>query len=143
MSRVHIRACSNIVLVSEPWKTLGETIDFQTGISRKQAFVCITKDGPVGFVIFTPDPVFARGGYLRAIGVLPAARRQGIGKKLLSFAEMLTARRSQYIFLCVSSFNRQGQSFYKNMGYRKAGTLRGLISPASSEYIYWKKLNSD
>lgn len=140
MSLAHIKACDSIIAVSDPWKRLNERIDFLKYITLKQAYVCIAERDPVGFIIFTPEPVFARGGYLRALGVIPSMRGQGIGKKLLFFAEKETARRSQNFFLCVSAFNRKAQAFYKQQGYVKAGKLVDLIVPGASEYIYWKRL---
>jgi len=144
MTSAHRRACNDIVSVSEPWKTLGEGVDFKTYIALKQAYVCTVsyagKREVAGFVIFTADPVFARGGYLRAIGVAPAMRRHGIGGKLLAFMESMIARRCENIFLCVSSFNRSAQSFYSKLGYKRAGALPGLLMPGRSEYIYWKRL---
>ena len=144
MTSAHRRACDDIVGVSEPWVTLGERVDFKAYIALKQAYVCIVstagKTEVAGFVIFTADPVFARGGYLRAIGVAPAMRRHGIGRKLLAFMENTIARRCDNIFLCVSSFNRPAQTFYRKLGYQRAGTLPGLLVPGESEYIYWKRL---
>ena len=142
MTREQIPECRAITDVSEPWKTLREGIDFKTYIARKQAYVCTQGAKAAGFIIFTPEPVFARGGYLRAIGVSPSMRGQGIGRRLLAFAEKRTARTAQNFFLCVSSFNRRGQRFYERLGYARAGKLPGLISPGISEYIYWKKLDS-
>jgi len=140
MRRAHIRACTSITEASEPWKTLNERIDFKKYILLKQAYVCMAGVVPAGFIIFTPEPVFARGGYLRAIGVSNSERRHGIGRKLLTFAEQETARRSQYLYLCVSDFNRAAQAFYRDRGYARAGKLTGLIVAGSSEYIYWKRL---
>ncbi len=140
----HRGACNDIVSVSEPWVTLGEQVDFKAYITLKQAHVCTrSTDGKkevVGFVIFTTDPVFARGGYLRAIGVAQAMRRHGIGRKLLAFAESMIVRRCDNIFLCVSSFNRPAQSFYRKLGYRRVGKLPGFLVQGKSEYIYWKRL---
>ncbi len=144
MTSAHREACNDIVSLSEPWETLGEQVDFQAYITLKQAHVCTMltagKTEVAGFVIFTAEPVFARGGYLRAIGVAPGMRRHGIGRKLLAFTERMIARRCDNIFLCVSSFNRPAQSFYRKLGYRRAGKLPGLLVPGESEYIYWKRL---
>jgi ribosomal-protein-alanine N-acetyltransferase len=142
MRRSHIPVCNAITAASEPWKTLNERVDFLKYLLLKQAYVCVIGDAPAGFVLFTPEPVFARGGYVRAIGVDPLMRRQGIGGNLLAFAESRIARRSPNIFLCVSSFNRGGQAFYKGRGYTRVGKLPGLIVPDASEYIFWKKLKS-
>jgi ribosomal protein S18 acetylase RimI-like enzyme len=144
MKRCHIKACDDIVAASEPWKTLREKVDFGQAITRGQAYACIRRRSGTfevaGFIIFTAEPVFARGGYLRAVGVAPSLRGQGIGSKLLAFAERAVSRQATYFYLCVSSFNRKGQTFYKNRGYAKVGTLPGLASPDTSEYIYWKRL---
>lgn len=142
MKRRHIRACDAITGASDPWKRLNERIDFEKYIALKQASVSVEGDAATGFVVFTPEPVFARGGYLRALGVAPSMRRQGIGSKLLAFAEKETARCSQYLYLCVSSFNRQGQAFYKEQGYTRVGKLPGLIVPGASEFLFWKKLKN-
>ncbi len=140
----HIPACNAIVAASEPWMRLGEHINFRPFLSSNttntEAHVCLADGEPVGFILFIREPVFARGGYLKAIGVSPHYRGRGIGKRLLSFAEKQTARRAVNFFLCVSSFNRGAQAFYKKHGYRRAGILPGLITPGASEYIYWKRL---
>ncbi len=145
MTRFHIKACDAIVAASEPWKTLGERFDFATALSRKvlpynRAYVCIVENKVAGFVIFSPQPVFARGGYIRSIGVAPSLRRLGIGVKLLSFAEKIISGLSPNVYLCVSSFNRKAQAFYKDAGYTMVGKLLDLDLPGASEYIYWKRL---
>ena len=140
MTRSHIPACADIVAVSEPWKTLRERVDFPTFIGKKQAYVAVIAGAVAGFVVFSPEPVFARGGYLRAIAVAPAIRGSGVGSKLLSFAERMTAAQAQNLYLCVSSFNKEGQAFYRKSGFTKAGKLDGLVRKGAAEYIYWKKL---
>jgi ribosomal protein S18 acetylase RimI-like enzyme len=140
MTRAHIPACNEIVATSEPWKTLRERVDFLPSIKRKQAFVAMIEGAVAGFVVFTPEPVFARGGYLRAIAVAPAIRGFGFGRKLLAFAEGTTTKQAPNFYLCVSSFNKEGQAFYRKSGYKKVGKLDGLIRKGAAEYIYWKKL---
>jgi len=144
MKRGHIKACDDIVAASEPWKTLREKVDFRHAINRGQAYACIRSTSGAsevaGFILFAAEPVFARGGYLRAIGVAPSLRGQGIGSRLMAFAEKAVSRQAQNVYLCVSSFNRMGQAFYKKRGYTRVGTLPGLTSPDASEYIYWKRL---
>jgi ribosomal protein S18 acetylase RimI-like enzyme len=145
MTRAHVRACEEIVSASDPWKRLGERVDFTQALSRKpfsgEAYVCAVDGRAAGFIVFTPEPVFARGGYLRAIGVAPGMQRRGIGGKLLSFAEKAVSRRAPHFYLCVSSFNRKAQAFYAQQGYRRIGKIPGLLVPGASEYIYWKRLS--
>ena len=140
MTRVHIPACAEIVASSEPWKTLREGVDFLPSIKRKHAFVAVIEGSVAGFVIFTPEPVFARGGYLRAIGVASAVRGFGVGGLLMAFAERTTAKKAPNFFLCVSSFNKPAQAFYRKCGYKKVGKIDGLIRKGASEEIYWKPL---
>jgi ribosomal protein S18 acetylase RimI-like enzyme len=140
MTRSHRKTCARIVALSEPWKTLRESIDFSKSFAFDGSYVCLHEGKIAGFIIFTPEPVFARGGYIRAVAVAPAMRRQGIGKKLLAFAEAIIARRSPNAYLCVSSFNRRGQMFYRSLGYTRVGRLPDLITRGASEYIYWKRL---
>ena len=140
MTRSHAAACGKIVAASEPWKTLREGISFGTFNRSGQAFVYLIDKVVAGFVVFTPEPVFARGGYLRAIAVSPRLTGQGIGSELLDFAERMTARKAPNLYLCVSSFNKAGQAFYRKSGYKKVGKLDGLIRKNAAEYIYWKKL---
>ncbi|MDA8099343.1 MAG: GNAT family N-acetyltransferase [Nitrospiraceae bacterium] len=140
MKRSHLPDCAKIVASSEPWLTLREGIDFAPSMKRKEAFVCIAGGSVAGFVVFAAGPAFARGGYLRAIGVAPARRKQGIGRKLLRFAETNTALTSPHLFLCVSAFNRQAQSFYRKCGYARVGRIDGLIRENVAEYIFWKRL---
>ena len=141
MKRTHIRTCNVITASSEPWKTLDERIDFSKYITLKQAFVCMNDGEPAGFIIFTPEPVFARGGYIRAVGVASRIRGHGIGSKLLASAERVMARTCANSYLCVSSFNRRAAAFYKANGYIRVGKLPGLIKPGAAEYIYWKRLS--
>ncbi len=141
MKKYHIPACSRIASSSEPWLSLRENVDFARYITRKEAHACMVGNEPAGFIIFTPHPVFARGGYLRALGVASAMRRRGIGKKLMAFAERTTARHAGNFFLCVSSFNRKAQSFYRALGYTKVGRIPELIMTGVSEYIFWKRLS--
>jgi len=140
MTRGHIPACNDIVSSSDPWKTLQERVDFMPFVRKKQAYVAMVEGAVAGFVVFTPEPVFARGGYLRALAVAPAIRRSGIGRNLLGFAEKTTAKQAINFYLCVSSFNREGQIFYRKRGYTKVGKVDGLIRRGASEYIYWKRL---
>jgi len=146
MKRGHIKACEDIVASSEPWKTLREKVDFDRAITLKQAYACILQRSGTtevaGFILFTTEPVFARGGYLRALGVAPPLRGQGIGGKLMTFAERAVSRQAAFFYLCVSSFNRKGQAFYRKRGYTRVGTLPGLAAPDAAEYIYWKRLKS-
>lgn len=144
LRRADIPACERIVAQSEPWKTLGLGVDFEALLAHQrlslEAHVCASGKDVLGFVVFTPYPVFARGGYLRAIAVHPQLRERGIGRKLLSLAEKKTSSFSRNLYLCVSSFNRKAKAFYVKRGYERVGCIPGLVIPRASELIYRKRL---
>lgn len=140
MTRSHIPACEDIVRTSDPWKTYRVGIDFKSAVKLKQAHVLTIADAVAGFVLFNPDPVFARGGYLRALAVAPAIRGFGVGQTLLGFAEKATAKKSPNLYLCVSSFNREGQRFYRKCGYAKVGKIDDLVRKGFAEHIMMKRL---
>ncbi len=140
MTRAHIPVCAGIVAASEPWKTLRRGLDFADAVKRKRAHVAVARGAVAGFIVFDPGPVFARGGYLRAIGVAPESRGAGVGRKLLSFAERTTAKKAPNLYLCVSSFNRGAQAFYRKCGFTKVGKLDDLIRKGFAEFIYRKRL---
>jgi ribosomal protein S18 acetylase RimI-like enzyme len=140
MKRTHISACQKIVRSSEPWRTLKESIDFPLFIAAKQAIVCLSEDKILGFAIYSPRPVFARGGYLRAIAVDPSSRGQGVGTFVLTYIERETLKHADNLYLCVSSFNRVAKRFYANAGYIKIGAIPGLIRNDINEIILWKKI---
>jgi len=146
LTRDHIRECKGIVAVSEPWKSLGEGVNFTKLLKPEEtfykAYVCIRGNDTLGFIVFCPVPVFARGGYIRAIGVSSVARRLGIGSSLMSFAERVIGTNAPNVYVCVTSFNRQAQRFYQGLGYHRVGKLPGLINDHSTEYIYWKQLRA-
>jgi len=139
MKRMHIHACEKIVRASEPWQTLKESIDFSNFIAAKQAFVCLSGDSVLGFAIYDPKPVFARGGYLRAIAVHPLSRSRGIGKFMLTHVENDAMHYADNLYLCVSSFNHTARRFYTAQGYVKIGSIPGLIRSTMNEIIMWKR----
>ena len=144
LTRADIRACAAILSSSDPWKRLGEGYDFRRLLSGNRSgarsYVMTIEEKTAGFIVFNPRPVFARGGYLRAIGVESSMRKQGIGSQLMKFAEGITARHSPNFYLCVSSFNRKAQAFYRGLGYRRIGKIPDLIIQGASELVYWKRL---
>ena len=63
------------------------------------------------------------------------------GKLLMAFAERTTAKKAPNFFLCVASFNRPSQAFYRKCGYTKVGKIEGLIRKGSAKDINWKRLS--
>ena len=87
----------------------------------------------LGLVVITMYGTFK--GYIQALCVAPEARGQGLGEKLMRYAERRIRRESPNVFLCVSSFNKGAIRFYRRLGYRKAGLLKDFLVKGSDELL--------
>jgi ribosomal protein S18 acetylase RimI-like enzyme len=93
---------------------------------------------PVGFVWYRRDGTFHHSGYVRWIAVAPEARGQGVGERLMRYAEARIFRRAPNVFLMVSDFNRQAQAFYRRLGYTEVGAIPDYVVPGITERLYRK-----
>jgi ribosomal protein S18 acetylase RimI-like enzyme len=69
---------------------------------------------------------------------MPRWRNRGIGAKLIRHVEQRVFRQHPNVFLCVSSFNRGAQRFYKRMGFKRVGEIPDYIVKGHSEYLVRK-----
>ena len=78
---------------------------------------------------------------LLTIGVLPAARRTGVGAVLLAQSE-LAARRSgaKRLFLEVSERNAPASGLYERQGYRQIGLRKGYYRDGSAARVLARDL---
>lgn len=77
-------------------------------------------------------------GYIQAVCIHPDHRGQGLGTRLVGFAEARILRESPNVFLCVSSFNRDAQRLYQRLDYKVIGELTRYIVPGHSEILLRK-----
>jgi ribosomal protein S18 acetylase RimI-like enzyme len=92
----------------------------------------------LGFIWFHRLGTFAHSGYVRWIGVAADARGQGIGDRLMRYAERRVFRAGANVFLMVSHFNRRAQAFYRRLGYTRVGAVPDYVVPGITEYVYRK-----
>jgi len=133
--------CAQLMAGSEPWITLGRGIEqCRAVLQRRGDELYVARDGgqPVGFILIRPIGC-AGSPYIVSVAVAESARGQGIGAKLIAFAEKHMAG-SRFIFLCVSSFNLRAQAFYLRLGYEKVGALPDYIIEGHSELLLCKRL---
>lgn len=90
----------------------------------------------IGFILIDMDGSFK--GYIKILCVDAKNRGAGVGEKLLKFAEKRIFSACPNVFLCVSSFNRKAQKFYKKAGYKKIGILKNFLIKGADEYIFRK-----
>jgi ribosomal-protein-alanine N-acetyltransferase len=65
---------------------------------------------------------------------------QGLGSKLVEFAEQRILRESPNIFMCVSSFNHDARRLYERLGYQVIGELTDYLVRGHSEILLRKTL---
>jgi len=77
-------------------------------------------------------------GYLQTICIAPAFRGQGLGSRLVAFAEARIFRDQPNVFLCVSGFNHAARRLYERLGYTCVGELKDYVVAGQSEWLYRK-----
>jgi ribosomal protein S18 acetylase RimI-like enzyme len=112
-------ACARMMASSEPWRTLGRTYDACLERMRdetKERYVAVGEDGrALGFIVLNMQGAFV--GYIQTVCVAAETRGQGLGARLVRFAEERIHRDSPNVFLCVSSFNEGAKRLYERLGY--------------------------
>jgi ribosomal protein S18 acetylase RimI-like enzyme len=149
-----VEACTAIVAGDPLWQRYGLTpprarrafrwalAQTQRGgaAARAAGEVAVAVEGSrvVGFIWFRLDGTFHHSGYVRWIGVEAQARRMGVGRRLMRYAEERILRSGPNVFLLVSDFNRRAQTFYRRQGYTRIGAIPGYVVPGITEYLFRK-----
>ena len=95
-------------------------------------------DELLGFVIIVMQGALV--GYIRVLCVDPSVRSQGLGSRLLAFAEERIFRESPNVFLFVSEFNTRARELYKRLGYQQLVEVRDYIAAGYSEVLMRKTI---
>jgi len=132
--------CAGLLAISEPWLTLrrGQKQNALKALTdpTREVYVAINAKAVVGFVLLDVRGPFR--GYIHLLGVIPEWRNRGIGAMLIKHVEQRVFREYPNVFLCVSSFNRSAQRFYKRMSFKRIGTIPDYIVKGHSEYLMRK-----
>jgi ribosomal protein S18 acetylase RimI-like enzyme len=140
-SASQIQACARIMANSEPWITLKRSYEDSVAIlsdPAREVHVALIDDEIVGFTILQKEGAFA--GYLQTVAIVPKCRGQGLGTRLIQFAEERLLSEFPNVFLCVSSFNLGAQRLYRRLGYRTIGELTDFIVRGHSEILMRKTI---
>ena len=65
-------------------------------------------------------------------------RKQGIGKKLLSFVEEIAFKDWPKLFLTVSDFNKRAKKLYQEIGFEEVGFVPDLFKDGVAEHVMVK-----
>jgi ribosomal protein S18 acetylase RimI-like enzyme len=132
-----------MMAASEPWITL--QCDYAAALrilSRPGIEIHLAVSGSeiIGFILLNLKGAFV--GYIQSICVAPQWRGQGVGRKLVDFAEERVFGQHPNMFICVSSFNHGAQLFYRRLGYEVVGELKNYLVEGHSEILLRKSIGS-
>jgi len=134
-------AAAALMAASDPWLKLGLKKKHCLGtFSAPFRETWAAREGGqlAGFVVVAMYGTFR--GYIQVLFVSPGQRGRGVGEALMDFAEKKIFARSPNVFLCVSSFNKGAQRFYRRLGYKRAGLLKDFFMTGSDELLLRKTL---
>jgi [ribosomal protein S18]-alanine N-acetyltransferase len=133
------RACARLMATSEPWITLGRSFETSLGIVQdptREVYIARDETGIAGFLILCLTGAFV--GYIQTVCIDSRCRRQGLGSRLVEFAEQRILRVSPNVFMCVSSFNHDARRLYERLGYHVVGELTDYLVRGHSEILLRK-----
>jgi ribosomal-protein-alanine N-acetyltransferase len=136
-----LKYCASMMSQSEPWITLKRSYEDSLGVLMdpiKEVYIAQANNEIIGFMILMMKGFLV--GYIQTICVAPEYRNKGIGAHMMNYAEKRICKESHNIFLCVSSFNKKAQRFYKRLNYKKIGELKDYIVAGHSEYLLRKTI---
>lgn len=134
-------ACAELMAGSEPWTILDISMDHIMNILNdpmNEVFAALIKDEIVGTVVIHTKGAFS--GYLKSIAVHPDWRGQNLGEQMMEFVEKEIFTASKNLFLCVSSFNKDAQRFYRKLGYEQIGILKDYLVEGHDEILMRKTI---
>jgi ribosomal protein S18 acetylase RimI-like enzyme len=132
-------ACATIMSTSEPWITLRRDYALSLSAVRdpdRETYVAVDESGVTGLVILNMNGPFI--GYIQSIAVRADRRGDGLGSRIITFAEERILREAPNVFICVSSFNPRARALYERLGYETVGELRDFVVQGHSEWLLRK-----
>ena len=140
----YLSDCEDALLNSELGRTYfenegsGEKAILE-GLEQGNLYIAISNKECVGFMFYRPKGIFHSFPLLHLISVKEKYRSKGIGRKLMSFLEVLAFENANKIFFVVADFNPNAKRFYEKLGYRQVGEIPSLYRKGINEYLMMKE----
>ncbi len=134
-------ACAEIMAASEPWTTLGIYMDQIVNILNNplhEVFAASVKEEIVGTMVIHTKGAFP--AYLKSIAIKPGWRDKQVDEQMMHHIENEIFSTYKNLFLCVSSFNLEAQSFMSKLGYEKIGELKDYLVEGHDEILMRKTI---
>ena len=140
----HLEDCVEALVHSElakvyyPTEESAESL-LKEGIEKQEIYVALDERFEcVGYIWFALSKMFYNFPYVRQIAVRKEFRKQGIGKKLLSFVEEIAFKDWPKLFLTVSDFNKRAKKLYQEIGFEEVGFVPDLFKDGVAEHVMVK-----
>ena len=133
--------CAKIMAVSEPWITLGMSMDHLVNTMNdplNEVYAAFLEEEIIGTMVIQTKGAFS--GYLKSIAVKPDWRGHKLGERMMAFIEKEIFSTCANLFLCVSSFNQEAQKFYLNLGYEEIGIIENYLVEGHDELLMRKTI---
>ncbi len=136
-----IKLCAEIMAASDPWKAFKYSVDECVPKIASGKWLKLAKhEGKIiGFISYKPEGIAAMS-YISFLCIVPEYRGQGIGAKLLKYAEDHIFSYDHNALLFVTSFNTDAIRFYEKSGYVKVGEITDYNFKGAHEYLYRKTI---
>jgi len=134
-------ACAQMMAGSEPWLTLRRDYTVSLKIltdPTREVYVATLQGEIVGFILLNMRGAFV--GYIQTLCVASQWRGQGIGSRLIAFAEERIFKETPNVFICVSSFNPDARRLYERLGYELVGVLKDYLISGYDEILLRKTI---
>ncbi len=136
-------AVIGILTGSRPWIQLGFTAQdwdriFAPLPQGRDCYVMECRGEVAGVAVLRPKFLF--GDYLELLGIAPAWKGKGLGRRLLAHIESVTFARGKNLFACVTDFNTDARGFYTKQGFIEIGRLDNLLVNGSAEILLRKTI---
>lgn len=133
--------CARLMSGLEPWVTLRRDYDTSLKIitdPSREVYLALLGNDIAGFTILVMQGALV--GYIQSICVAPEQRNQGVGSRLMRFAEDRIFSEAPNAFIMVSSFNPEAKRIYNRLGFETIGELKDYIISGQSEFLLRKSI---
>ncbi len=110
----------------------------QRKILEAEVFVALIEDQRVGYLYL--EHLWSRIPFIALIRVLPAYRRQGVGKALLDLIGITLRQRGHTLLYSSSQLNEpEPQAWHRHVGFEECGIIAGM-NDGVGEVFFRKQL---
>jgi len=116
------------------------------GLSKSGYYVFIAEAGSslAGYICYGPTPLTEATWDIYWLAVAPSQQSRGIGKSLLSFAEVAIGEQNGKLAVIETSSKPEYKTtrrFYRGQGYKLACRIADFYASGDDKLIFTKRLN--